>query len=333
MAAVVLNWNGGDMVLDCVRSLVEQEPPCDEIVCIDNASTDGSADAVEAAFPSVAVERQGENHGFAGGMNRGIARTTAEFVALINSDVVLDADYLDRCARALEDDSTLAGVTGKLLRPDDVEPPILDTTGHVVYRNRRAVDRGERERDRGQYDDDRELFSTCAAAVVLRRDALDDIRIDGEYFDEDFFAYFEDFDLSWRAQLRGWGFAYVPEAVGRHFRGGSGGKRSTFVLSCNHRNRWLVMLHNDTVASFLRHLPGIAYTELRATLHMLSLRPAALVRAWVDFFRLLPRQLRKRRRIQRRRKVSWRDLEPSFAPYEYGIAAYRRRARERAAVR
>ena len=333
MAAVVLNWNGGDMVLDCLRSLVAQEPPCDEIVCVDNASTDGSADAVAAMFPSVILAREDENYGFAGGMNRGVARTTAEFVALVNSDVVLEHAYLDRCANALEENPKLAGVTGKLLRPDDVEPPILDTTGHVVYRNRRAVDRGERERDLGQYDDATVLFSTCAAAVVLRRDALDDIELDGEYFDEDFFAYFEDFDLSWRAQLRGWGFAYVPDAVGRHFRGGSGGKRSTYVLSCNHRNRWLVMLHNDTAASFVRHLPGIAYTELRATLHMISLRPAALVRAWVDFFRLLPRQLRKRRQIQSRRNVSWRDLEQGFERYDYGIAAYRRRARERAEVR
>ncbi|HEX2053551.1 MAG TPA: glycosyltransferase family 2 protein, partial [Actinomycetota bacterium] len=200
-------------------------------------------------------------------------------------------------------------------------------------RNRRAVDRGEREPDTGQYDSDRALFSVCGAAPVYRRAMLDDVAVDGQYLDEDFFAYFEDFDLSWRAQLRGWRFAYVPEATGRHFRGGSGGKSSTFILSCNHRNRLLVMLHNDTPAAFAKALPGILYTEVRATLHMLSLRPAALVKAWGDFFRLLPRHLARRRRIQRRRTVSWSELEQWFAPYDYRISTLLRRARQRAAVR
>jgi GT2 family glycosyltransferase len=333
VSAVVLNYNGGRMVLDCVSSLLGQQPACDEIVCVDNCSTDGSADAVEEGFPEVKVVRLPGNTGFAGGMNRAIASTSGALVGLINLDVVLEADYLARCARALAEDARLGGVTGKLLRPDPVDPPILDTTGHAVYRNRRAVDRGEREPDLGQYDSDTRLFSLCGAAPVLRRSMLDDVALDGEYFDEDFFAYFEDFDLCWRAQLRGWGFAYVPGAVGRHFRGGSEGKASTFILSCNHRNRLLVMLHNDSPASFVRHLPGIAYTELRATLHMLGLRPAALVRAWADFFRLLPRQLGKRRRIQATRTVGWRELERWFQPYDYRLGTMLRRARQRAAVR
>ena len=333
LSAVVLNYNGGEMVLDCLASLAAQHPACDEIVCVDNGSSDGSAEAVESGFPTVRLVRLAANQGFAGGMNRAIEQTAGEFVALVNSDVVLEADHLDRCVRALEADGSLAGVTGKLLRPGQVEPPILDTTGHTVYRNRRAVDRGEREPDLGQYDSDTRLFSLCGAAPVLRRSALEDVRLDGEYFDEDFFAYFEDFDLCWRAQLRGWGFAYVPRATGRHYRGGSGGKASTFILSCNHRNRLLVMLRNDSPAAFLRHFPGIAYTELRATLHMLNLRPAALVRAWTDFFRLLPRQLNKRRRIQSGRQVGWRELEGWFEPYDYRLSAVFRRARQRAAVR
>ncbi len=332
VSAVVLNYNGGKMVLDCLSSLVAQKPACDEIVCVDNSSTDGSPDAVQAGFPEVKLVRLPRNAGFAGGMNRAIEHTGGELVALLNMDVVLEPDYLARCARAFQEDDRLGGVTGKLLRPEPADPPILDTTGHTVYRNRRAVDRGEREPDLGQYDGRTKLFSICGAAPVLRRSMLEDVRLDGECFDEDFFAYFEDFDLCWRAQLRGWGFAYVPGAVGRHFRGGSGGKASTFILACNHRNRLLVMLHNDSPAAFLRHLPGIAYTELRATLHMLSLRPAALFTAWAGFFRLLPRQLAKRRRVQRRRTVGWRELERWFEPYDYRLATVLRRARQRAAV-
>ena len=333
VSAVVLNYNGGQMVLDCLASLASQQPGCDEVICVDNASADGSLEAARTAFPDVKYVELDRNYGFAGGMNRAIDASSGDYVALINLDVTLEPDYLARCAAALGADPALAGVTGKLLRPGPSDPPVLDTTGHIVYRNRRAVDRGEREPDLGQYDADRALFSICGAAPVFRREALEDVSLGGEYFDEDFFAYFEDFDLAWRSQLRGWRFAYVPEAVGRHHRGGTGSKASTFILACNHRNRLLVMLRNDSPASFFRHLPGIAYTEFRATLHMLGKRPSALGLAWAQFFRLLPRQWGKRRSIQAGRKVGWKELEPGFEPYDYGLRAMVGRARQRGAVR
>lgn len=333
VSAVVLNFNGGRMVLDCLESVLRQIPPPEEVVCVDNASSDGSPEAIARRLPGVKLLRLDANHGFAGGMNRGIEATSCDYVALLNLDVTLEPDYLALCVQSLAASPDLGGVTGKLLRPTAAGPPLLDTTGHLVYRNRRAVDRGEREPDTGQYDDQRELFSVCGAAPCYRRRMLDDVALDGEVLDEDFFAYFEDFDLSWRAQLRGWRFAFVPEAVGYHHRGGSKGKASTRILACNHRNRLLVMLRNDHPASFFRHLGGIAYTELRATLHMLRLRPAALVLAWVEFACLIPRQLKKRKQIQRRRTVDWRALEPSMLEYDYSVSAMLARARQRARVR
>ncbi|MGI8426051.1 MAG: glycosyltransferase family 2 protein, partial [Actinomycetota bacterium] len=208
---------------------------------------------------------------------------------------------------------------------------VIDSTGHLVFASRRAVDRGEHEPDRGQYDQSPDLFGVCGAAPVYLRKMLDDVKLQGQYFEEDFFAYFEDFDISWRAKLRGWNFGFVPEAVGRHYRGASGGKSSTFILACNHRNRWLVMLRNDDPRSFLRHLAGIAYTELRATGHMLKLRPAAIPLAWAQFFKLLPRQWGKRKVIQGGRAISWQELEKWFTPYSYGLRATLDRARQRAA--
>jgi GT2 family glycosyltransferase len=333
VTVVVLNHNGGSMVLDCLQSVLQQEPCPAELVCVDNGSTDGSDLLIEERFPTVRLIRLPRNIGYAGGMNRGIEASSGEFIATLNLDLTLDPSYLRHCVETLDGDPFLGGVTGKLLRPNDIDPPIIDTTGHLVYRNRRAVDRGELEPDFGQYDSERDLFSVCGAAPCYRRKMLNDIRIGKEWFDEEFFAYFEDFDISWRAKLRGWRFGFVPEAVGRHHRGATGGKSSTFILACNHRNRWLVMLRNDHPTSFLRALPGIAYTELRATLHMLHLRPSALVLAWAQFLRLLPGQLRKRRFIQTTRKVGYRELDPWFEPYDYGIKATLRRRASRAAMR
>ena len=321
------------MVGDCLQSVADQDLSSVETIVIDNASTDDSASEISARFPGFRMLRLDSNKGYTGGMNAGIRAARGRFVALLNFDVALEKDYLRLCADALAADPGLGGVTGKLLRPGPADPPVIDTTGHIVYRNRRAVDRGESEPDRGQYDEATDVFGVCGAAPVYRKEMLDDVAVRGEFFDDDFFAYFEDFDLAWRARLRGWRFACVPEATGRHHRGGSGGKASTFILACNHRNRLLVMLRNDLPGSFFRHLPGIAYTELRATLHMLTLRPAALVRAWVDFFRLAHSQTAKRRIIQSKRTAGREELEQWFEPYHYGIRATMQRARRRAALR
>lgn len=329
VSVVVLNWNGGALVESCLSSVLAQEPLPSEVVVVDNGSSDGSLDRIRSLGGPVRMIELGTNRGYSAGMNEGIKATTGEFLVLLNLDVVLFSDYVRLCAGKLTENPGLGGVTGKLLRPGPTHPPILDTTGHLVYRSRRAVDRGEGEPDLGQYDAKTKIFGVCGAAPVYRRAMLEEIRLGNQYFDEDFFAYFEDFDLSWRARLAGWSFEFVPEAVGQHHRGATGAKAATSILAFNHVNRLFVMVKNDHPLSFLRHLPGIAYTELRATLHMLSRRPAALGKAWLLFFANFSDYRRKRRLIQSRRKVGWRELEPWFCPYRYGFRATLRRARRR----
>ena len=326
-SVVVLNWNGGAMVQRCVASVLAQTPPPDDVLVVDNGSTDGSDAQLAERFPGVGMLALGSNTGFAGGMNAGIAATRGDAVLVLNLDVELEPDYLARCLAVLQDDDSLGGITGKLLRfTGDAGGAVLDSTGHRLYRNRRAVDRGEREPDAGQYDDAREVFGVGGAAPVLRRTMLDDVRHgDDEWFDADFFAYFEDIDLCWRARLRGWRFAYESRAVGRHHRGGTGGRRLDALEAGNHRNRLLMMVKDDALPSVARHLGGIAYTELRSCLHLGATRPRALLLAYVGLLRLLPRMLRKRRQVQGSRTVGWRELEPWLEPYDYR-AVLRRRA-------
>ena len=322
-SVVVLNWDGGEMVQRCVASVLAQTVRPHEVLVVDNASTDGSAEAF-AGHPVVRLLRLPRNTGFAGGMNAGIAATTGRALLLLNLDVELEPDYLARCARALDDDDRLGGVTGKLLRftatPGE---PVLDSTGHRLYRNRRAVDRGEGEPDTGQYDTRTDVFGVGGAAPLLRREMLDDVRLGDEWFDADFFAYFEDIDLCWRARLRGWGFGYAPAAVARHHRGGTGGRRVDAIEAGNHRNRLLMMIKNDARASLVRHAGGIALTELRSAVHLGATRPRALLLAYAGLLRLLPRVLAKRRRVQAGRTVGWRELERWFEPYDY-LAVLRR---------
>ena len=326
-SVVVLNWNGGQMVQRCVASVLAQTRPADEVLVVDNGSTDGSPAALAARFPDLRLLPLERNTGFAGGMNAGIAATAGAAVLVLDLDVELEPDYLGRCVDALQADAGLGGVTGKLLRfTGDGAEPVLDSTGHRLYRNRRAVDRGEREPDTGQYDQAREVFGVGGAAPVLSRTMLDDVRDGDEVFDADFFAYFEDIDLCWRARTRGWRFGYEPAAVARHHRGGTGGRRLDALEAGNHRNRLLMMVKNDALPSLRRHLGGIAYTELRSCVHLGATRPRALLLAYLGLLRLLPRMLRKRRRVQSRRTVDWRELEPWLEPYDYRAVLRRRPA-------
>lgn len=329
VSAVVLNWNGGDLVKACVESVLEQDLAANEILVVDNGSSDGSVAQIRSTGGRVQVLELGNNLGFSAGMNAGIKATTCEYVLLLNLDVTLEAGYIRLCAQALAEDPQLGGVTGKLLQAGTRKPPIIDTTGHIVYRSRWVVDRGQGEPDRGQYDSSTRIFGVCGAAPMLSRAMLEDIKIDDEFFDEDFFAYFEDYDLSWRARLVGWGFGFVPGAIAHHLRGGSQGKSAARILAYNHVNRLFVMLKNDHPLSFLRHFPEIAYTEIRATLHMLRRRPAALCRAWITFFSLFSKQWRKRKKVQQKRRIGWRELEASFTPHPHGVRATLERARDR----
>lgn len=320
-SVVVLNWDGGEMVQRCVASVLAQTVRPHEVLVVDNASSDGSADAF-ADHPDLRLLRLPHNTGFAGGMNAGIAATTGEALLLLNLDVELEPDYLQRCRQSLDDDASLGGVTGKLLRFTDSESDrggdlVLDSTGHRLYRNRRAVDRGEGEPDAGQYDTRLEVFGVGGAAPLLRRAMLDDVRLGDEWFDADFFAYFEDIDLCWRARLRGWRFGYAPAAVARHHRGGTGGRRVEAIEAGNHRNRLLMMVKDDALPSLVRHAGGIVLTELRSAVHLGATRPRALLLAYTGLLRLLPRALAKRRRVQAGRTVGWRELERWFEPYDY----------------
>jgi GT2 family glycosyltransferase len=324
--AVVLNWDGGELVLRCVESVLALDPAPDDVLVVDNGSRDGSAEALAARFPSVRQLRLGRNLGFAGGMNAGIAATTADALLLLNLDVELSPGYLGACRAALSDER-VGGVTGRLLRPTGE----VDSTGHVLYRNRRALDRGEGTTDDGRWAEPAEVFGTGGAAPLLRRAFLDDVALDldgrREWFDEDFFAYYEDIDLCWRGRLRGWTFRYAPDAVARHVRGGSRGRRRDAVEAGNHRNRLLLVVKDDALPSVLRHLGGILWTELRAAVHLAATRPRALLLAYAGLVRLLPVVLRKRRLVQSRRTVGWRELEPWLQPYDYRAVLVRGRGR------
>lgn len=314
ISVVIVNWNHGRDLPNCLEALRQQETSL-QIVVVDNASRDGSAEWVEQNAPEVRLLRLIANEGFARAFNLGAAQSNSRWVASINPDLKPRTGFFPALLRAAEKDERIGVVAPKLLRADD--PEKLDSTGLFLNHWRRPYDRGQMCPDDGFYDRQMEVFGACGAAALFRRAMLEDIAVNGEFFDEDFFAYYEDADLAWRAQLRGWRAVYAPQAVAEHVRGWGDTLRKNRHPDSNGprlalRNRYLMPVKNDSWGYFLKDLPGMGLGELPRLVYMLLRCPGALL-GLLDFWRLLPAMLRKRQYIRAHQQVDDRALRQWFS--------------------
>lgn len=328
VTACVVSWNSAAQLGAALDSLLAQDgADLAEIVVVDNASADGSREVVRAR-PDVRLVANSRNRGFAAAANQGIAAARAvgsDAFLVCNPDVRLEPGYLAAATRALAADERRAAVQGRLWRMTGAGEPILvdgrrvlDTTGHVAFVTRLFRNRGEGEPDDGTYDAADEVFGVSGALALYRLDALDDVACAGEVYDEDLFAYWEDVDLDWRLQLRGWRACYAPDAHAWHERGGAGPRRSALVERLNFSNRFLVVLKNDDGAALARALPGVAVTSLLKAGELAVTVPSAFLTS-PRALRLVPAMVAKRRRVHATATVSPRAVvERWFGPFDYG---------------
>lgn len=306
VSVVIVTWNSVKVISDCLKSVESQTIPLKEIVVVDNASVDGTWELIGRAFPHVRAIRNGQNLGFSRGSNQGIEQTSGEFLLLLNPDVTLSSAYVELLCESVKADPTAGSAGGKLYLSGG-EPKSIDSAGIVLDKARwHPHDRGHGLLDNGQFNDKEEVFGVTAAAALYRRRMLEDCHIDGEVFDEDFFAYYEDVDLAWRARLFGWRALYVPEAVAFHPRRGPvAGHREVDILS--NRNRYLLFLKNDPRATFTQKLAPMVVYELGRCAKRLLTRPSLLM-AIPKALALVPRTLKKRRQVQQRATADLQDL-------------------------
>lgn len=322
VTACVVSWNSGPQLTGALDSLAAQTHPDLDVVVVDNASSDGSPELARG-HRDVRVVVNEVNRGYAGAANQAVGLAAvggSDALLLCNFDIRLRPDYVERAAAALTADARRASVQGKLVRsrPGVDGRAVIDTTGHVAFVTRLFRNRGEGEPDDGRFDEPGEVFGVSGAVALYRLAALDDAACDGEVFDSDLFAYWEDIDLDWRLALRGWRAWYAPQAFGWHERGGAGPRRSPAVERLNFVNRFHVVLKNDDPAALARALPGVATTTALKTAELALTVPGALLRSLPEA-RRLPRTLRKRRVVQ-----ATATVEPAavvarwFEPFDYG---------------
>jgi GT2 family glycosyltransferase len=308
--AIVLSYQSAAHLESCFSALVAQTRPPDQVILVDNGSTDGGPELVRARHPGVEVVLLGENVGYAAAHDKALARARCPLVLFLNPDCRLEPDYLERLQETLARDEDVAAAQGKLLKHDASGGALIDSTGIVLTRSRRNFDRGEGEPDRGQHDAPGEVFGVTGAAALWRREALDDVAISGEPLDASYWMYREDLDLAWRARLLGWRFLYDPRAVAWHARGFGRGDRARVPRALRHaslRNRYLTIWKNDDALGVLRDLPWLVPFEAAQAAWVLVRDPALLL-AYADAALRLPGALAKRRAIQGRRTVGRAEI-------------------------
>lgn len=277
---------------DCLQSLLRQTYRSFSITLVDNGSTDGSAEFVSGRFPEVRVIALTENLGFAEANNCALKDLTTPYAALLNNDAVADPVWLASLVEALEQTKEAGFAASKMLCHD--RPEVIDRCGDGYTRAGAALLRGRGEPS-GQYGRREWIFGACAGAALYRSSMLTDVG----FFNEDFFLLYEDVDLSFRAQLKGYKCLYVPEAVVYHKGSGSLIHDSPLSVYYGHRNLEWVYIQNMPVRLIPRTIvPHLIYNIAALCYFIMRGRGIDYIRAKKDALKGLKPALKKRRQVQ-----------------------------------
>jgi GT2 family glycosyltransferase len=322
ISVIIPNWNGLTYLETCLESLKKQTYPDFEVIVVDNGSTDGSVSFLKAKYSSlVRLIELSENTGFDRATNIGISKAQGEFIATLNNDTETDPQWLQELIKGMDYHARVGMCASKILF--FYQRHIIDKVGHLFYPDGQNRGRGCMEEDRGQYEEIEEVFFPDACAALYRREMLEEVGL----FDEDFFAYGDDAELGLRARLFGWKCVYIPTAIVYHIHSGSTGPYDPNKVFLVERNRlWLalkllplsllIMSPYYTIIRYFWHIySGLfrvgsvgRFVGQYSTIQIIK----TLFRAYISTAQGLGNVLRKRKDIQKKKKVSGLDTAGSY---------------------
>ncbi|MDD5130584.1 MAG: glycosyltransferase family 2 protein [Candidatus Omnitrophica bacterium] len=309
VSVIIVSIGAKDYLKLCLNSLLKQSYPPLEIIVIDNSCRPDFFQDMHNLYPSVKFYPSPENLFYAAALNKGIGFCRGDFVLCLNDDLVLDKDFIREALKGFLVDDRVGSVSGKILRSDG---KTLDSTGLFLSVWRTAKERGYSQIDRGQFNRNGFVFGASGAAAFYRREMLESIKENGEYFDSDFGMFYEDLDLSWRAHRYGWWAYYLPAALAYHVRGGSfrpdsgigkaiARKYLNDQLHCGLiKNRYLTILKNESLPSFMLHFIPILIYDLCVWGYVILFRPKVLRLFFGRSFEQLKGKKRKTRLFKKR---------------------------------
>jgi GT2 family glycosyltransferase len=257
ISTIILNWNGLEDTIECIESLERLTYPNYEIIVVDNGSTDGSQEAIVKRFPEVALLQNPENLGFAAGHGKGIRYASGEYIAFLNNDTIVDPRWLDELIKPFLTTNQRIGATNS-------------TT--ISYRNRDEVQYGGngtinifgqvRASDRVEYGI-RETHTISGESFMMKKEVIDDLE---EFLCHEYFAYYEDIDLSWRLINKGYKLIYSPKSIVYHKGGMTSRKISDRKRVYDVRNKYLTFYRNLSNARLLLVFPLLLFFDIAAML-------------------------------------------------------------------
>lgn len=334
LVVIVIHHNTASNLQICMPALTEQIQKNMDIIFIDNASPD--REGVEWMHhtydgnPQITMIANTDNRGFCKAANQGIRMALsrgAKYIAFVSPDVVLSPDYFEKLIAKMNRNPKIASIIGKVylydfnnLKPTD----IIDSAGLFALKHRRIVDIGQGMIDDGRFNAEKEVFGVSCVCPVYRAEALEDVKVLDEYFDEDFFHYKEDADLSWRFLLYGWKNFYLPEAVAYHSREAGAYKRfstTEFLKSRKHvskvqrqmsfRNHLLMIQKNELWSSFFRDFLHNMLVRILTPIYITMVEPCLWKSYW-QYLRKLPAIRKKRKIILQNKRISASEMSRWF---------------------
>ncbi len=300
---IIVNYNGMEYLPACLESLFKTEYPLLAITLVDNDSRDGSPEWVKEKYPEVRLIRNNQNLGFGKANNIGIEKSCSPYIALLNSDTVVEKGWLRPLVETARKDPSVAATCSKLLFLQN--PRIVNGVGGGMNYVGYGYDIGAYEVDNGQFDEERDVFFPTAAACVLKRTAFEEIG----GFDERFFMYHEDVDLGWRLRLKGYRIKCVPRSVVYHAFGGTSFKSGSMAFRNNlgQRHALRSLIKNYGFMALSKVLPLFITMGLRNTIRE---RSPDFLKCLLWNMKRLPDTLHERSKIQRTRKIRDKELSP-----------------------
>lgn len=332
--------NGEKYIRQCLDSVLAQTYPHKliEINILDNGSTDGTLESIKyyvlsikESFNKFNFIESKLNLGMWPGQEKLLKDSAGEYVIILSVDVILDKDFVANTVRVMSKDEKIGAVQAKIysynienVGKEELSKKTIDTCGFQIYKSRRIINIGHGEKDDGQFSQEKEIFAVEGAVPVFRKDALESCRVMNEIADHDIFWYAEDLDVAWRMRVFGWKQIFVPDVIAWHDRQTTKNLRKTFAdflkirrqlplrkRRLEWRNIRFTIIKNDYTINILKDLPYILKREIMMFAYLVIFEPKVLGEIPV-FLKLLPKILRKREEITKRRVTSPEEMRKWF---------------------
>lgn len=310
------DYNGKKFLNKYFNSLFNQTYDDFKIIFVDNSPNNDSIDFIKEHYADkldlkIIIIKNPQNYGFAEANNIGIKEAfkdkECKYIICLNNDVEAEPNFLEELIKCSNNHPDAGSIQSKMIW--GIKPEFIDSVGLEYSKNGLGFNRGTNESSKA-YNQEEEILGCCAGACLYQRTALEDVKLDDDYFDKDFFAYYEDFDMALRLRWAGWSAWYSPTAAVYHHKGGTGGVISDFTVYHNWRNYTWTIFKNLPLNYIIKHIHLIIVSELSQIALSLLRKKPVILKAKMDAYRNISKFSRKGRDINK--TVPFKELEKWF---------------------